>query len=68
MTNKECEHRWTLDDASAQHESATQLWYGCSKCFATRYVVVDLSKIYYMHDNTMSVIVQKDKTTHENPE
>jgi hypothetical protein len=68
MTSKECEHQWTLDDASAQHDSETQLWYGCSECFATRYVVVNMSNVLVMKDQTMLVIVQKDKTTHENPE
>ena len=39
---KECKHQWTLCDAAGQDSSHTQLWWGCSKCFAARYIVLNI--------------------------
>lgn len=39
---KECKHDWSLDDAAGAESTHTQLWWGCSKCFATRYIVLNI--------------------------
>lgn len=39
---KECKHQWTLDDAAGQDSTNTQLWFGCSNCSATRYIVLHI--------------------------
>jgi len=43
MTKKEeCKHQWTLDDAAGVDSTYTQLYFGCSNCFATRYIVLNI--------------------------
>ena len=39
---KECEHDWSLDEAAGASAKYTQLWWGCSKCFATRFIVLNI--------------------------
>ena len=53
----DCEHKWTLDDAAAQHDSATQLWYGCTECSAKRYVLLDATR----NNEWLRYVVTTDK-------